>query len=102
MTSCSSVLTDCSDHVNEYCALSKNEKEEPALWMCYGGGVGFGGYAGYGGYHRRVRIYSVDLNQARIRTWKRLEYGDIASRIDEQIIVDGGRVMPPPEKKEKD
>ncbi|KAH6669165.1 phosphatase DCR2 [Plectosphaerella plurivora] len=93
------VMVGCGhDHVNEYCALSKNEKEEPALWMCYGGGVGFGGYAGYGGYHRRVRIYNVDLNQARIRTWKRLEYGDISSRIDEQIIVDGGRVMPPPEK----
>lgn len=65
--------------------------------MCYGGGAGFGGYAGYGGYHRRVRVYDVDLNQARIRTWKRLEYGDIASRIDEQIIVDSGKVLGPPE-----
>lgn len=63
--------------------------------MCYGGGAGFGGYAGYGGYHRRVRLFDVDMNQARIRTWKRLEYGDIESRIDEQIIVDAGKPVAP-------
>lgn len=59
--------------------------------MCYAGGVGFGGYAGWGGYHRRVRLFEIDTNEARITTWKRLEYGDIEARIDEQIIVDGGR-----------
>lgn len=64
--------------------------------MCYAGGSGFGGYAGYGGYHRRVRLFEVDTNEARIKTWKRLEYGDIAARIDEQIIVDGGKPQPKP------
>jgi hypothetical protein len=64
--------------------------------MCYAGGSGFGGYAGYGGYHRRVRLFEVDTNEARIKTWKRLEYGDIATRIDEQIIVDGGKPQPKP------
>lgn len=59
--------------------------------MCYAGGVGFGGYAGYDSYHRRVRLFEVDTNEARITTWKRLEYGDIETRLDEQIIVDGGR-----------
>lgn len=63
--------------------------------MCYGGGVGFGGYAGYGGYHRRVRIFDVDTNQGRIKTWKRLEYGDIEKRIDEQLIVDHGKAVLP-------
>lgn len=63
--------------------------------MCYGGGAGFGGYAGYGGYHRRARIFAIDTNQARIRTWKRLEYGDIEARVDEQIIVDAGKPMAP-------
>lgn len=63
----------------------------PAMWMCYAGGAGFGGYAGYGGYVRRLRVFEVDMNEARIKTWKRLEYGDTAARIDEQIIVDGGK-----------
>lgn len=90
------VMVSCGhDHVNDYCALSVDEDQKPALWMCYGGGVGFGGYAGYGGYHRRVRIFDIDTNQARIRTWKRLEYGDIASKIDEQIIVDAGKPVSP-------
>ena len=87
-----------SDHANEYCMLSADEeKQKPQLWMCYGGGAGFGGYGGYGEYVRRVRFFDIDANQARIKTYKRLEYGDTKSRIDEQIIVDGGKPMPPQE-----
>jgi len=84
----------CSDHANEYCALSPTEAGNPALWMCYAGGSGFGGYGGYGGYHRRVRFFDIDMNEARITTYKRVEYGDIDSRIDEQIIVEGGKPAP--------
>ncbi|KAL5460688.1 hypothetical protein PMIN06_002616 [Paraphaeosphaeria minitans] len=82
------------DHANDYCMLSKNQQSDPELWMCYAGGSGFGGYGGYDGYHRRIRVFEVDTNQARISTWKRLEYGDVASRLDEQIIVDAGRLLP--------
>lgn len=69
--------------------------------MCYAGGVGFGGYAGYGGYTRRVRLFEVDTEEARIKTWKRLEDGDIGKYHDMQIIVDGGKAYlqtadPPP------
>ncbi|KAG8526867.1 uncharacterized protein KY384_008296 [Bacidia gigantensis] len=81
------------DHVNDYCSLSKGRDGKAELWMCYGGGVGFGGYGGYGGYHRRVRIFEFDMNEARIMTWKRVEYGDIGKRVDEAIIVEGGRVV---------
>jgi hypothetical protein len=59
--------------------------------MCYAGGAGFGGYGGYDGYHRRVRFFDIDMNIARITTYKRVEYGDTEKKIDEQIIVDGGR-----------
>lgn len=83
-----------SDHANEYCALSRNEALEPALWMCYAGGAGFGGYGGYGGYHRRMRFFDIDMNEARITTYKRVEYGDIGAKIDEQIIVEAGKVKP--------
>ena len=65
--------------------------------MCYAGGAGFGGYGGYGGYHRRIRFFDIDMNEARITTYKRVEYGDareIEKRIDEQIIVESGRVAP--------
>ncbi|RYO86863.1 hypothetical protein DL762_004527 [Monosporascus cannonballus] len=93
------MMVSCGhDHANEYCMLSTDEQtKKPQLWMCYGGGAGFGGYGGYGGYVRRVRFFDLDLNQARITTYKRLEYGDTKSRIDEQIIVDGGNLMLPQE-----
>ncbi|KAI1415319.1 calcineurin-like phosphoesterase [Hypoxylon sp. FL1857] len=91
------VMVSCGhDHANEYCMLSSNkETNKPELWMCYGGGAGFGGYGGYGGYVRRVRFFDIDMNEARITTYKRLEYGDTQSHIDQQIIVDGGNVVPP-------
>ncbi|KAG9239289.1 Metallo-dependent phosphatase-like protein [Amylocarpus encephaloides] len=89
------VMVSCGhDHANEYCSLSPNESGNPALWMCYGGGAGFGGYGGYGGYHRRVRFFEVDMNEARITTYKRIEHGtaaQLAERIDDQIIVEGGK-----------
>ena len=85
------------DHVNDYCMLDKSAEDKPQLWMCYGGGSGFGGYGGrsngYGAYHRRIRFFEIDTNEARISTWKRLEYGETATRLHEQIIVDGGRVV---------
>jgi hypothetical protein len=85
------------DHVNDYCLPALNKEKNPALWMCYGGGAGFGGYGGYYGYHRRVRFFEMDMNEARITTWKRMEWAPTAQalqqRLDEQIIVDGGKVV---------
>jgi 3',5'-cyclic AMP phosphodiesterase CpdA len=68
---------------------TKNDK----IWLCYAGGSGFGGYGGYGGYIRRIRVFEFDANEARITTWKKLEYGEVGKRLDEQIIVEGGRVV---------
>ncbi|OJJ49323.1 hypothetical protein ASPZODRAFT_140231 [Penicilliopsis zonata CBS 506.65] len=83
------------DHVNDYCMLDKDDNGKPALWMCYGGGVGFGGYGGYGGYVRRVRFFDFDMGPGRVVTYKRLEHGDTEARIDEMMIVDGGAVKAP-------
>ncbi|KNG90396.1 phosphoesterase, partial [Aspergillus nomiae NRRL 13137] len=80
------------DHVNDYCMLNNNKDEKPSLWMCYGGGVGFGGYGGYKDYVRRVRFFDFDMNAGRVMTYKRLEYGETEAKIDEQMIVDGGAV----------
>ncbi len=80
------------DHVNDYCSLSKSSAGKPELWMCYAGGSGFGGYGGYGGYHRRVRVFEFDMNEARVVTWKRLEYGETEKQLDRTIIVESGRV----------
>lgn len=88
----------CSDHVNEYCGLSYDEQEKPALWMCYGGGTGFGGYGGYGGYVRKIRLFDFDMSEGRLTTWKRVEWGpddEMDKRLDEQIIVDSGRPVAP-------
>lgn len=91
------MLTVFSDHCNDYCIVSpEGEDKHPALWLCYAGGLGFGGYGGYGGYIRRIRMFEIDTNIARITTWKRLEYGNTKERIHEQIIVDGGKAMSPP------
>ena len=61
--------------------------------MCYGGGSGFGGYGGYGGYRRRVRLFEIDTNEARIVTYKRVD-GAGSTRVNEQIVIDGGKVVP--------
>lgn len=88
------------DHANDYCSLSKESNEsgkgKGELWMCYAGGSGFGGYGGYGGYRRRVRVWEFDLNEARIVTWKRVENGegDVGGRVDEVILVEGGKPVP--------
>jgi hypothetical protein len=69
------------------------------MWMCYSGGIGFGGYAGYDGYIRRLRLFEVDTEEARITTWKRVEFGDNAqARVDQQILVEAGKAYfaPPP------
>lgn len=90
------LMVSCGhDHVNDYCLPANNKDGKAALWMCYGGAAGFGGYGGYGGYHRRIRLFEFDMNEARIRTWKRLECcgEDTMKKVDEQIIVDGGRVV---------
>lgn len=93
------------DHVNDYCALRPSTQGEKHTghhgpWMCYAGGSGFGGYGGccgYGIYHRRVRVWEVDTNAGRISTWKRVECcgADTEKRIDELVIVEGGRVVAP-------
>ena len=89
-----SVVSCGHDHVNDYCALSQGEEsKKPELWMCYAGGSGFGGYGGYGGYHRRLRVFEIDTNEAKITSWKRVEYGETEKRIDEQTLVDAGRVV---------
>ncbi|KAI1262116.1 calcineurin-like phosphoesterase [Xylariaceae sp. FL1019] len=93
------VMVSCGhDHANDYCMLSLDqEQSRPQIWMCYGGGSGFGGYGGYDGYIRRIRFFDIDMNTARITTYKRLEYGDTETRIDKQVVVDGGHVVPPPD-----
>ncbi|EEP75761.1 conserved hypothetical protein [Uncinocarpus reesii 1704] len=90
------VVVSCGhDHANDYCMLEKNEKDLPALWMCYAGGAGFGGYGGYGGFVRRVRFFNIDMNAARIISYKRVESGNTEERVDEMMLVDGGKVVPP-------
>ena len=77
--------------------MSVDDKKKPNLWMCYGGGAGFGGYAGYGGFHRKIRIFDFDMNEARVSTWKRTEYGETDKKLDAQIIVDAGKPVAPME-----
>ena len=90
------LMVSCGhDHANDYCALSK-DGEENKLWMCYAGGSGFGGYGGYGGMHRKLRVFEMDMNEALIRTYTRVEYGETEKRIGDTVIVEGGRVVAPP------
>ena len=89
------LMVSCGhDHANDYCALSK-DGEQNKLWMCYAGGSGFGGYGGYGGIHRKLRVFEIDMNEAMIRTYTRVEYGETEKRIGDTVIVEGGRVVAP-------
>ncbi|EPS43820.1 hypothetical protein H072_2089 [Dactylellina haptotyla CBS 200.50] len=84
------IVTCGHDHANDYCSLEKQDGH-PRLWMCYGGGSGFGGYGGYNNYIRRIRMFEIDAPSGRISTWKRTESED-NGRLHEQVIVDGGKV----------
>ena len=103
------VAVSCGhDHVNDYCALSKNDQlksnnnrkgaqNHGQVWMCYAGGSGFGGYGGYEKYQRRIRVWDFDMNEGRIWTWKRVEGGEavvIKDRVDESMLVDMGEPVP--------
>lgn len=107
------VVSAGHDHANDYCLFPDKQRflappadgspPKPApnkfdkIWLCYAGGSGFGGYGGYGGYVRRVRVFELDANAARITTWKRIEHGESKTkkRLDEHAIVDGGKVVVP-------
>jgi hypothetical protein len=93
------------DHVNDFCALlpeqrqqDGNEAPQPRLWLCYGGGSGFGGYCSYGGmrFHRRSRVWELDTSTGSLKTWKRVEYA--MDRVDELVLVESGAVVDPLEK----
>ena len=94
------------DHVNDFCALlprqtqqDGNQPQEPGLWLCYGGGSGFGGYCSYGGmrFHRRTRVWELDTSTGTLKTWKRVEYA--MGRVDELVLVEDGAVVDPLGKK---
>lgn len=87
-----SIVAAGHDHANDYCLFDSGKAEDTHMWMCYGGGAGFGGYGGYGGYIRRVRMFEVETGPDRVTTWKRLEWGDTKSAIDKQVLVEAGKV----------
>lgn len=75
-----SVVSVGHDHANDFCQLQPPGVTDAApenVWLCYGGGAGFGGYGGYpddeGDYKRRIRIFDVDMNLPYIETWHRVQ-----------------------------
>lgn len=75
-----SVVSVGHDHVNDFCQLQPpgvTDVVSENVWLCYGGGTGFGGYGGYpdndGDFKRRVRIFDVDMNLPFIDTWHRVQ-----------------------------
>ena len=85
-----SVVTAGHDHANEYCMLQDIKKHD--MWMCFGGGAGFGGYGGYGGYQRRVRMFEIKPAARSITTWKRVE-GNVDEIFEEQTLVMSGKAV---------
>ncbi|KAK0712096.1 hypothetical protein B0H67DRAFT_602632 [Lasiosphaeris hirsuta] len=69
----------------------------PGLWLCYGGGCGFGGYCSYHRvrFHRRARIWELDTSAGSLTTWKRVEYA--MARVDELVLVESGAMVDPRE-----
>ncbi|KAK3366470.1 Metallo-dependent phosphatase-like protein [Podospora didyma] len=92
------------DHVNDFCALLPQQTQQdgdktpqPSLWLCYGGGSGFGEYCSYDGmrFHRRARVWELDTSTGSLKTWKRVEYA--MDRVDELVLVESGAVVNPRE-----
>ncbi|ODV89490.1 hypothetical protein CANCADRAFT_45908 [Tortispora caseinolytica NRRL Y-17796] len=101
-----SVVAFGHDHANDFCGYSAKDVNlnsvlspmipkapRTPIWLCYGGGSGLGGYGGYGGYIRRMRVFEVNPNVGMIKSWKRLEAGNINERIDEQVLVENGQLV---------
>lgn len=91
------------DHVNDFCALlpqqtlqNGDKTPQPSLWLCYGGGSGFGGYCSYGSkrFHRRMRVWELNTSTGSLKTWKRVEYAMDA--VDELVLVESGAVVDAP------
>lgn len=91
------------DHVNDFCALIPQQRQQdsdktPQLgpWLCYGGGAGFGGYCSYDEkrFHRRTRVWELDTSTGSLTTWKRVEYD--MGRVDELLLVQRGTAINTP------
>ena len=101
-----SVLACGHDHVNDFCALLRQDSQSSGSkglqgpWLCYGGVSGFGGYCSYGRerYHRQMRIFELDTSKECIKTWMRDEHE--TQRVGELVLVQGGKVVDPPGKDE--
>jgi hypothetical protein len=96
------------DHVNDFCALLRQQPQQngdntaqPGPWLCYGGGSGFGGYCSYGRerFHRRMRIWELDTRTKSLKTWKRVEYAN--GRVDELVLVKDGAVADHPKEEDR-
>ena len=85
------VLSVGHDHANNFCMdYAKNGTD---VYLCYGGGAGEGGYGGYGGLIRGVRVFDVNTQSDSITTYKLLHTAP-SERIDEQVLVNSGVVVP--------
>ena len=88
------------DHVNDFCALLPQSKQQDSYrsgpWLCYGGGSGFGGYCSFGKkrFHRRMRVWEINTSTGSLKTWKQVEYA--TDRIDEVVLVESGAVVDTP------
>ena len=94
------------DHANDYCAVDRHsdpetisaERGEEAkrlaregqVWMCYGGGSGYGGYGGYGGYKRRLRVWDFQMTGS-VETWIRIDGEESRSNI--KRVMERGAIL---------
>lgn len=89
------------DHVNDFCALlpqetlqGGNAAPQPGVWLCHGGGSGFGGYCSYDKvrFHRRIRVWEL-TRYGGLTTWMRVD--STTDKVDELVLVESGAVVDP-------
>lgn len=88
-----SVVTAGHDHCNDQCILDDSVEGSPPVWLCYGGGTGYGGYGKYPdkdglNYQRRIRFFDVDTQGSTISSYKVVH--NHYQTIDRQILVKNG------------
>lgn len=72
-----SIINAGHDHANDFCQYLMENPEfklDSDIYLCYGGGAGYGGYGGYPDAHnvlykRRIRFFDVDMKHHSVVTY---------------------------------
>ncbi|TFY74616.1 hypothetical protein EWM64_g9396, partial [Hericium alpestre] len=78
---------------NGHCHVTENCRRVKGVWLCFGGGGSYQGYSKVG-FDRRFRVYDISDYGETIRTYKRLDTGDIIDEMTLQVASPPKQLQP--------